>query len=42
MLLQPIEGFVMKKSNWTVFGILLGLALIWGLSIGFLLYQNNN
>ncbi|MDR7075221.1 hypothetical protein J2Y03_000209 [Neobacillus niacini] len=22
----------MKKSNWTVFGILLGLALIWGIN----------
>jgi hypothetical protein len=21
----------MKKSNWTVFGILVGLALIWGI-----------
>ncbi|MDQ1001661.1 hypothetical protein QFZ28_002061 [Neobacillus niacini] len=21
----------MKKSNWTIFGILVGLALIWGI-----------
>ena len=24
-------GYLMKKSNWSVFGILVGLALVWGI-----------